>query len=91
MKKTIKGLICKFNSNYRCDRCDSSLQFSMWNGCPLVLSISTKSTSGFVCVKCVLSKSKSNKNPTSSRNFRTPEELDEFVESQTVMVVHNVS
>ncbi len=91
MKKITKGLICKFNSNYRCDRCDSSLQFSMWNGCPLVLSISTKSTSGFICVKCALSKSKSHKNPTSSRNFRTPEELDEFVKSQTGIEVPNVS
>ena len=69
------GLTTRVPLNLRCDRCDSSLENSLWEGKLVVYSTNKQERGGFLCVRCIL-------NPQQdSRKFgNIEEELEEFLE-----------
>ena len=77
---TVIGLVTEFHPHLRCDKCDFSLEFSMWNDTPIVFSTNKKTNCGYVCVKCVV-KPRITNNGLVPRYHQTPEELDEFIKS----------
>ena len=71
------GLTTRVPLNLRCDRCDVSLENSLYKNTLVVFSTNKQERGGFLCVKCIL-------NPHSDpRKFgNIEEELDEFLESE---------
>ena len=84
------GLLFNITVNPNYHKCNISLKFSIWKGHRVVYSISGRKRTGFVCVKCMLNPNKRPCDPY-PRYHKTPEELDEFVKSQTEIEVPNVS
>ena len=59
-KERVVGLTNFYYGNPGCDHCTIGLNTSNWKDIPVVYSTSPKTTTGFYCVKCALSKNKTN-------------------------------
>lgn len=78
------GLTQKFPKKSRCDRCDGSLEFSIFNDISIVFSTSRNSTNGFVCVRCATYFPKSKARPPKV----TLREVEEFTQNCTPGLKH---
>jgi len=69
-----RALCIVTKKNIRCEKCDILLEQRLYRNQKIAFSISPKSNSGFLCVKCIqLCKKK----PTI---YKTTEQLDQFLE-----------
>ena len=73
-KKAEFGLTSEYGYGVRCDKCDTPLEWSEWNGKKIVYSTNSHMRMGFLCVKCAVNPAKRNAKPRV-----TIEDLDNYL------------